>query len=301
VTRTQRIEASYGNLFSRFDYYQTGKSVLGITKKDFFQLNKVRTSAMAIRMDDGFDTVSFVADLIVNVDLQNISAMLEFGKVFRPYKGSADFIGTRLSHNLFTFETYLVSDHKLPGKVTEKDAFYTWLAYHPEKFFSAIGWRNKEWWAMFGTKNGNRFGNFSFFSYHPSGNFWFRSQNGFHEINQNFFHQDLYLIAMSYLVVPPFFFKHFSPISTKGDYAFKLDAKRRSEIYNFEVIVSKKVGPDWFYVATGVNSEVRGDIMTVAPSVEFYKKIKTEYMEAGIEIRYDFLYKSLRSYLTVKF
>lgn len=300
VVRTQRVEISYGNLLSKFDYYQTGKSVLGLSKKDFVELNNFRASAMAIRMDDGLGNVSFVADLIANIDLQNISTTLEFGRIFRIDTVNSDFIGGRLSHNLFTFEAYFVADNTLFDERTENDAVYAWLAYHPEKFFSAIGWRDKELWAMFGTKNGNRFGNFSFFSYHPNGDFWFRSQNGFCEINQNFFHQDLYLVAMSYLVVPPFFFKHFSPISTKGEYAFKFDARRRAEVYNYEAITSKKIGPDWFYIAAGINSEVRNNKMRIAPSIEFYKKIENENMEAVIEIRYDFLYKALSSYLTFK-
>jgi hypothetical protein len=197
-----------------------------------------------------------------------------------------------------------VASHTYLERLNSNDAVYTWLAYHPEHLFVSLGLQynqRRQYWGMFGTKNFEKFGNFTFLNYQPeSGNFWFRSQAGFGEIDQSFFSQDLYIFASSYLIVPAFFFQHFSPISSKGSYSLKLDGRRTNGVHNYELIMGKKVGNDFVRMAVGVNSEYR-DNLRLAPSIELYKDWKGGNGRIIVELRYDLLYKNLNAYLVVRY
>jgi hypothetical protein len=255
-----------------------------------------------IKVGDGARDDQFVFDTWGYKKFGRFSASVEIGRIVSQAGQPIDCIGSRLSLGNFTTEFYLLTYHPLLGeKITKQDATYGWIAYHPKHAFIALGKQDHQYWGFVGTKNLQHFGNFTFANYQPeTGNFWFRSQTGFGEINQKFFCQDMYMEGTNYLVVPAFYYKHFSPICAKGSYSLKIDGRRTNDVQNYEVMMGKAIGNDVLRLAVGLNSEYQTNLR-LAPSIEVYKFWPTKFGTEIIELRYDVLYKTISGYLILRY
>lgn len=298
---TQRVEIS-GDFFNlKYDYKEVGHDVFSLTLPKLFSDSLYNFGAVLIKMGDGLKSDRYALDFFAKFKFGKLSTSFELARIFSQSSEPNDVFGLRLSGALFTAEACVVASHSFGEMINKNDQFYAWLAYHPKNFFVSTGIAGKQYWLLGGTKNLNNFGNFLLANYNPeNGNFWFRNQSALGQIDQGFFNQDLYLFATSYLVVPAFHFQHFSPIATKGTYSLKIDGRRTNGVHNYELAMGREVGRNLFRMAVGINSEYEEDFR-FAPVIEFYKDFKLEHTRPIIELRYDFLYKSLSAYLVFRY
>ena len=298
----QRIEITTGLVNFKYDYKANGKDILGFSVPKIISDSTGSWSGTVMKIGDGGVKDQFFIDTWATKKFGKISVLVEAGRIVSQAGRPWDCVGTRLSGGDFTTEFYILTYHPLFGeKITEKDATYGWIAYHPYHSFFAVGKQDRDYWGFAGTKNLKDFGNLTFLDYQPkTGNFWFKSQTGFGDVNQGFYCQDNYIIATSYLVVPVFYYKHFSPIAVKGDYTLKLEGRRTGNICNYEAMMGKKIGNDLFRFAAGVNSEYKNNLR-VAPSFELYKSWKTKDFQEIVELRYDLVYKTFSAFLVFRY
>ncbi len=296
----QRVEITTKFASLKYDYKAGGDDVFGIKVPKIWSNRTASLSGMVVKIGDGDSKDRFVADIWGNKQFGSLSTMLEVGRIVDKNNIPTDYAGARLSFNDLTAEFYALTYHPISTGIASKDALYGWVAYHPTHAFIAVGKQDGQDWAFLGTRNLENFGNFNFVNYQPNGNFWFKSQAGFGHINQKFFAQENYLDATSYLVVPVFFYKHFSPICVKGDYSLKFEGRRIGKTETYEMMFGKKIGDDWLRFAVGLNSEHRTNLRT-SPSFELYKDWQTKSSQCIFEMRYDLLYQVFSAYLIIKY
>jgi len=298
---TQRMEIS-GDFFNlKYDYKKNSPDAFSLTLPKIFSDSLYNFGVALIKMGDKSSDDRYAIDFFGKFKINQLTTSFELGRIFNQNSIPNDVFGFRISSFVFTGEAYVVTNNSLVEGINKDDQFYAWLAYHPKNFFISTGIADKQYWLLGGTKSLNSFGNFLLVNYNPeNGNFWFRNQSAFGQIDQGFFNQDLYLFATSYLIVPAFHFQHFSPVATKGTYSFKIDGRRTNEVYNCELAMGREVGQNLFRMAVGINSEYKGELR-LAPAVEFYKDFKLNSTRSIIELRYDFLYKSLSAYLIFRY
>jgi len=298
---TQQVTISCDIVNFKYDYKERSSDVLSLIAPKVLSDSAYSLGAGFIKIGDNKDEDRYVADFFGKMKFKKWSMFLETGRIFSQKSVPNDFLGGRFSFGNFTTEAYVLADHSFKEMINQDDKFYAWVAYHPKKFFVSTGISDKQYWLFGGTKNIDNFGNFLLANYNPkNGDFWFRNQSGFGKIDKNFFSQDLYIFATSYLVVPAFHFTHFSPIATKGTYSFKVDGRRINGVHYYELAMGKEIGNNLFRMAVGVNSEYKEDLR-LAPVIEFYKDIKSENIKAIAELRYDFLNKVFSAYLVFKY
>ncbi len=298
----QRIEIVTKQVTIKYDYKAKDRDVIGLIFPTIYSDSTTTISGMAVKMGDGDRSDQYVADLWVTKQFGQFKTMLEVGRIVSLEAIPWDYAGTRLSYGNFTVEAYAMGYHPVTEKLGKNDSYFGWAAFHPQHAFVAVGQQDNGYWFFAGTRNLKDFGSLSFLNYNKAnGNFWFRSQNAFGDVNQKFYALDNYIDATSYMVVPIFFYKHFSPIASKGNLAIKVDGRRTNGIQNWELIGSKKIGNDWVRLAAGINSEFKEDKMRYAPSFELYKAFTKPYGKFIAELRYDFLYNTFSAYLIVKY
>lgn len=251
-----------------------------------------------IKLGDWNQQDQLIIDLNLTKKTKHFTLYWEMGRAFGVKNQPWDFVLGRVSHRLFTVEGGILSPDQLFAP-SEKN-LYGWVSYHPEHFFFAAGNEINRNWFFFGTKKYKDFGNFTFVNYNrDNGNFWFRSQFGFEDVNQKFYCQENYLIAASYLVVPPFFYKHFSPMSTKGLYSLKLDGKKVGKLETYEASVGRQFGK-YGQIAIGLNNEnfkpERSGLV-----VEYYKEFSLKNFRATAELRYEQLASRFYGYITLSY
>lgn len=290
----QRIEINTSRFTLKYDYKATGSDVLGILIPKIWSNKNNTLSGMIVKIGDNRNN-QFAFDSWLTKKIGKLSFMTEVGRMVSKASKPIDYAGVRLTANTFTVEGYLVE------RSTKGNYFLGWAAYHREHSFFAIGKEDQRYWGFFGTKGLSRFGHCTFGNYEPgTGNFWFKSQTGFGEINQQFFSQDTYTMATSYLCVPIFFYKHFSPIATKGAYSLKIEGKRIANLQNYEVMMGKQIGEKGLGVAIGINSQYSKNL-DLAPSFELYKAWKNATGQCIVELRYDHVAKVCSAYLVLKY
>lgn len=251
-----------------------------------------------IKLGDWDQKDQLIIDLTLSKKTKYFNFYLELGRAIGVKNQPWDFILSRISHRLFTIEGGILSPDPLFSPSQKK--LYGWIAYHPEHVFIAVGNEISRDWFLFGTKKYKNFGNISFCNYdRDNGNFWFRSQFGFKNVNQKFYSQENYLVATSYLVVPPFFYKHFSPMSTKGLYALKFDGKRIGKLETYEVSFGRQFGK-YGQVCVGINNEnfLPNRVGWIA---EYYKEFSLKNFQAIVELRYEQLVGRFYGYITLAY
>lgn len=303
---TQRIEVKTNGFTFKYDYKKNGRDVIGLIFPPFLADSNCSLSAMIVKIGDNSRHDQFAFDVWAKRRFKLFEATLEAGRISSQTDNPIDYAGARLSSKKITIEFYGLTYHPLIGeKINSQDAGHGWIAYHPERFYVALGKQDHDYWAFFGTKNRRSFGNFTFANYQPkTKNFWWRSQFGWGEINQSFFNQDLYLEGTSYLVVPVFYYKHFSPICAKGEYSLKLEGRRNGSMQTYETMIGKRIGNDIFRLAVGVNSsflEGKTNSLRCAPSFEAYKSWKKDKNQVIVELRYDLLSQLASAYLIFRY
>lgn len=273
--------------------------VFAVTAPSLFPVGKTSFNASVLHVGDwNKEDVSWV-DLGVSYNSDQFACDLNFGQgMGRMQKPQSYFFGRLRFSDLVTTEGGFLST---PGytKFSEltQDKYF-WIALNPKHFFIALGNQVKTTWALAGTKEIKNFGSFSFLSVdRQSKDYWFRSQNAYGTINEGFFSQENYVLGTSTLVCPPFLFVHFSPLSTKGTYAFKVDGKKVGTVEKWEVSVSRQFGP-LGHLAIGAQRELgkkNGIIL------EYYNSYAIGMYKISSELRYESISQRFTGYITMHY
>jgi len=269
--------------------------VLGIFVPNIIESNGFSFTPGLIKLGDWEKNDEVIVDLQIANTFKEFSISAEYGIGFRNNSAPRNFGVVRLSHPMITIEGAFMSKYgyKNIAELTEKK-FY-WIAVHPEKFFIAIGNEVSRNWFLVGTKNYNNFGNMTFGNIdRNNNNFWVRSQFGFGDINKNFFSQENYIVASSYLMAPPFFYIHFSPISTKGTYGFKVDVQRVGEYEKWEALFARQFGQVG-QIALGWQ---KNNLEKSGPIIEYYNSLNiNNFFQFSLELKYEEIYNRLSGYI----
>jgi hypothetical protein len=269
---------------------QPVSDIFGITVAKLIETKKFSLDVTGLKVGDPPKGSEYFLDVFTESIFGDFVVWLEAGLGFGPKQTPRGYFIHRVAHKFFTFEAGVVSANA-PRTYQEftKDK-YAWLAFHPKDFFVAIGRELKRNWFFFGTKGLKDFGNFTFANHNPqTDEFWFRTQFGIKNANQGYFSQENYLVGTSYLVVPPFFYLHFSPISTKGEYSVKLDAKQYGATEKIELIVGKQFGSIGHF-ALGTLGEGLVNIpsdLSFGAVMEYFNSISVNKFTGSIELRYE--------------
>ncbi|MFA5131560.1 MAG: hypothetical protein WC467_04025 [Patescibacteria group bacterium] len=299
-----RLEISNPSFSFKYDYKvdlinnTRVNDVLGIFLPKLIDQKTFSFGAGLIKLGDGDRSDNILVDLSAQKKFKAITIDLEIGRAFSIESNPWDYILSRASHKLFTFEGGILSS--APLFAGSKNKLYGWIAFHPEHLFVAVGNEISRDWAVFGTKGFKNFGSLSVADYdRKNGNFWFRSQFGFMDVNQKFYNQENYIISTSYLIVPPFFYKHFSPISTKGKYTLKFDGRRTNGFDVYEVSTGRQFGK-YGQVAVGCTNENFNKCRT-GLLLEYYKEFTLKNFKASTELRYEQLSKKFYGFIVLSY
>lgn len=290
----QKVEISQEKVIVKYDYFSSQDNTLGIIMPSLISSSSFRASAMVARKaKDGLsDQLIIESTLRKKFDSFKLSLR---GGYMKSKDDNRNYINARLSANYIAAEAYVINEPHGNRK------YYSWAAYSSLHAFISAAKADDKYWGFVGTKNLERFGVFTYGNYQPeTGNFKVKSQFGFGDINQNFFCEDTYELAASYLVIPSFFQLHFSQVATKGTYSLKLETYRINGKYNFETMMGRKIGNDIVRLAAGISAEYL-DQFKSAPSLELYKSWKKDHWRATVELRYDMLYHALTGYLVLQY
>jgi hypothetical protein len=277
--------------------------VFGIFFPNIINQKTFNLSGGLIKLGDWDKKDQLIFDVSAQKKLRSLTIDLEIGRTIGVETKPWDFVLGRITHRFFTVEGGILSPDYLFAPSYKKN--YSWIAYHPKNFFLAVGNEVSRNWFMAGTKQYKNFGNFTFANYdRDNGNFWFRSQFGFQNVNQKFFSQENYIVAASYLIVPPFFYKHFSPMSTKGKYALKFDGKKTGAFEAYEVSAGRQFG-NYGQMAAGLNktlNKLEGENnKKIGLVLEYYREFSLEKFKASAEFRYEQLSSRLSGYIVLSY
>ncbi len=302
---TQRIELTMSkHVFMKYDFNNNlhGKTVADVGMVSF--TNAISTKSFLFEPsiitlgDLGNREMETFVDLYSKFTHKNFSFSVDFGIGYSPITAPRYFVLHRFSSKYVTVEGGFVSKNG-PKTVAEMaDSKYGWIAFHPKHFYLAVGNEIKTSWFFAGTKEMKDFGNFSFASFNRTNDdFWFRSQTGLLDVNQKFFCQDNYIVGTSYLTIPPFFYKHFSPISTKGLWSFKVDMKRSGSVERKEVIIGHQFG-SYGQVAIGFQNQLSDGNGAV---LEYFNSITSGAFSSSVELKYETLLKRVSAFVVASY
>ena len=291
----QRIKVKKDNFSLTYDlkFSKSGKPVsdiFGLTLAQVIKSKSFSLDLTGLKVGDQFNSSEYFADIFTETKVGAFTVWLEAGLGFGPKQSPRGYFIHRVSHDLFTFEAGMVSKNGPTNFEEIAQDKYIWGAFHPEDFYIAVGRELKRNWFFFGTKGLKDFGNFTFVNYNSyTKEYHIKSQTGIKNANQSYFSEENYIVGTSYLVVPPFFYLHFSPISTKGEYSFKLDAKQSGQTEKIELIAGKQfasIGQFALGVLGEGNAEVAGDL-SFGAVIEYFNSIVLNNLSASIELRYE--------------
>jgi len=299
-----RLEINNPKFNFKYDYKvnlitgQPINDVFGIFLPKLIDKKTFNLDVAVIKLGDWNKSDEVILDVAATKQLGPVAITLELGRAIGVETQPWDFAISRVAHRLFTVEGGILSPDQLFAPSQKK--LYGWVAYHPEHVFIATGNEISRNWFVFGTKKYKNFGHLTVADYdRDNGSFWFRSQFGFGNINQSFFAQDNYIISTSYLIVPPFFYKHFSPISTKGKYSLKLDGKRIGKLETYEISVGRQFGK-FGQIAVGMNNEnFKRERLGLV--LEYYKEFTLKNFKASTEFRYEQLTAKFAGYIILAY
>lgn len=306
AVEVQRLKVKKDNFSLTYDLKlsKSGKpvdDVFGITISKLIETKKFSLDVTGLKYGDQFNSSEYFVDVFTETKVGAFTVWLEAGLGVGPRQTPRGYFIHRVSHDLFTFEAGMVSKNS-PTNLKEiaQDKYY-WAAFHPEDFFIALGREIDRNWLLFGTKGQKHFGNFTFANYNnQTQEFWFRTQFGIKNANQAYFSQENYLVGTSYLVVPGFFYLHFSPISTKGEYSVKFDVKQYGKSEKIELIAGKQFGSIGHF-ALGTIGEGLVNVpsdLSFGAVMEYFNSISLKNFSGSIELRYETQSKRGSGFLT---
>ncbi len=181
----------------------------------------------------------------------------------------------------------------------KEDKFSYYMAcYHDKNTYVGGGDNNGVSWTFGGIHGFEDFGTFAFGKHDPkTGEVWIKSQTAVSDVNKSFYNAGLFDFAADYLTLPAFFPIHFSPISTKGSAALKLEYKNfpSRKKAESEIMVATNQTP--IQVGVGINTEYNPTGTTSGVALELYKDFNVAGIKGDFEVKYNGRTKDLQAYL----
>ena len=248
---------------------------------------------------DGKDEIFFDASITKKQDNKNIT--LEIGKSIKKDCESREWAIVYLRNPKISGDIGYFAQGPTFKKNTEI-LKYAWLGYHNNHTYVALGNEIDRTWGFVGVKGYSDFGTFTLGKYdRQNGDVWIKSQTAIGDVNQKFYCTELFDVASSYFVVPAFHTKHFSPLSTKGDVALKVEYKKNgtTNVQESEIMIGTNKTP--IQLSVGINTEYTSDATTSNAVIEAYKEFKIGKCDGSIEAKYNNRTEDLTAYLTLKY
>ncbi len=300
-----RLQVDIPHVFVKYDFKTnmngtTVSDVLGIFATKFIHSKNFTFEPGVIKLGDIEGEGEYFLDLFTETRFKHFSVQVDVGRGMSKTTKPRDYIISRFAHNVFTVEVGILSKNgygNLKQFVNEK---YYWAAFHPPSLFIALGNEVNRTWGFFGTQGFKNIGNFTYANWdRTNDDFWIRSQWGYKNINQKYFCKENYIIGTSYLVVPPFFYKHFSPISTKGEYSLKIDVKRTGVNERLEVIIGKQFGIIGQFAVGVISEGTRGNPFKTGVVAEYFNFVNFNQFTSSVEIHYESNKKQMFGFITL--
>jgi hypothetical protein len=286
----QRIETGNDAWTFKYDYnpklnFETKPVNVGLfSLNKLYNKNNTNIGAEVFQVGnfDGHDT--WFVDAWVSKKHKDISAMLDVGLGF---PGDSKFIQ---KYSIASFEHPKISSAAAFYNVSpEETRYYGYLAGHSNNLFGVVGNKINTSFAAAGIYGLENFGTVNFGTYdRQTGNIWIKSQTAVGNVNDKFFSVPTIRLLSNLLALPAFQPIHLSPLSTKGDYALKLEYKKNAEkdIQETEIMLATDKTP-FVQVGIGVNTEIKCGKATSNLAIELFKEQKFGKFTGSAEARYN--------------
>ena len=248
---------------------------------------------------NGKDELFF--DVLATKKVNKTEATLEVGKSTREIAASREWVIVYFRNPKISADAGYFAQGSTFNTNT-KIQKYAWLGYHDNHKYIALGNEIDRTWGFFGVKGYSDFGTFTLGKYdRNTGDVWIKSQTAVGDVNQKFYCTELFDVAASYFVVPAFHTKHFSPLSTKGDVALKLEYKKNgtTKTQETEAMIGTNKTP--IQIGLGINTEYKDNSSTSNAVVELYKEFKIGKIDGSAECRYNNRTEDVAGYLMLKY
>lgn len=299
----QRLQLNSSMINVKYDYKvdlankKTIDDVFGVFSPSMNIGNKTSISFGIVKLGDWKENDEVLFDGKITKTFSDFLFSINLGHGEKINLGSRDYAISTFESELLTVEAGFVSQYNYSDFFQLTKNKYYWASFHPDYLFVAIGNEIEKSWLIFGTKDMEDFGNFTFLNVDRSNkNFWLRTQFGYRNINKYFYSLENYRVATSYLVVPPFFYKHFSPVATKGDYALKVDGKKVGNVEIWEIVGAKNFG-DFGRITLGWQKESSNKGVVA----EYYKELLLGNFSLISELRYESLFSRFSGFITTSY
>jgi len=239
-------------------------------------------------------------DAFIAKKMGDISLMLDYGKGLQKDRQSKDYVIATLKHPKFSLEGCAYPQ----GSVLEKNVKTLWCgfgSYKGDNVYASLGNKVQTGYASAGLYGFKDFGQLLFgMKTRDNGDIWIKSQTALGDVNQAFFSKEMFEIASEYFAMPAYFPMHFSPISTRGNIALKLEYKKNSGVPQTEIMLATDKTP--VQIGLGVNTSYQNNSSISNVAIELYKDFKLGKKFTGsIEGRYNNRTKETTGYLKMKY
>ncbi len=295
----QRIETGNDDWTLRYDY----NSKLNFDKKpanvgmlslnSLYDKNNINVGAEVFQVGnlDGKDT--WFVDAWASKKYKKTSFMIDAGLGFPSTK---------------YLQTYAIASFNHP-KTTIKGAFYNvssketryygYISYHNHNIYASVGNKINTGFAIAGTYGFKSFGNMTFGTLdRKTGDIWIKSQTAIDNVNQKFYSAETFDLASDILSMPMFQPIHLNPVSTKGNYALKLEYKysETRKSHETEVMLATKKIP-FIELGVGVNTEYKENCTNSSFALELFKEVRFGKFSGSAEARYNHRTKTGTAYI----
>jgi len=285
----QRLETGNDAWTFKYDYSPKLNFDTKPVNVGLFSLNKlynknnwnVGVEGFQVGNFDGKDT--WFVDAWVSKKHKDISAMLDLGLGFPDTKYTQVYAIASFKHPKTSLcgAFYKVSP--------EETRYYGYAAYHDHNVYGVVGNKVHTSFAMAGVYDLEHFGNLTFGTHNrETGDVWIKSQTAVGDVNKKFYSVGTFDLASDILSMPMFQPIHLGPLSTKGDYALKLEYKKNSakNTHETEIMVATDKIP-FVQVGVGLNTEYNCGKSISNIAVELYKEVKLGKFSGSAEARYN--------------
>lgn len=291
----QRFLFNSAPLNVRYDFKlnRNGKTVndlITVNVPKVIETKKFSLDLTGIKLGDKHSESEYFGDISAEIKIDSKSKFLcSFGAGFGPSQSPRIYGIGRYSLENVTLEAGVVSKKGFHNFDELTQDRYAWGAYHNEHIFVALGTEITRTWFLTGTKNFKDFGMFTLCDFdRASDDFWIRSQVGYKNANQAFFCQENYLVATSYLIVPPFPYLHFGPISTKAELlSFKVDISKKKANERIELIAGTQFGSIGQFALGFVGERITHQPILGGVSMEYFNSLTIGKFKASVELHYE--------------
>ena len=256
-------------------------------------------SAIIYGNHDGKDETFIDAYLTKHIGKASIT--LDIEKSFRPTGPSREYVALIAKHPRVNIAAGVWAQASFLKKQHDPLLAYGYVSVKNDHGYAAIGNKEHTGYAAAGIHGFENFGEFIFaLNNRDLGTTWIKSQTAFGEASKGFYSNETFDVASAYFGMPAFFPIHFSPLSTKGSVALKLDYKHDNNAGTTETEAMLATNKTPIQLGLGINTLSLDGKIDSDVAIELYKDFKiNDKLTGAAELRYNNRTKDVASYLTI--